>query len=109
MKDTEAKSKIANVNNMRLNMALYSSLEFSYGNLYDLSHQRLMSFTAVYAFKGFTEWAKVLLDFFYKPECCALLLFAGMFADRTVGADFGHLAVPVCNFILSGFSILVIF
>lgn len=64
MKDTEAKSKIANVNNMRLNMALYSSLEFSYGNLYDLSHQRLMSFTAVYAFKGFTEWAKVLLDFF---------------------------------------------
>ena len=68
-----------------------------------------MSFAAVDTFKGFTEWAKLLLNFFYKPECCALLRFAGMFADRTARADFGHLAVPVCNLILSGFSILVIF
>jgi hypothetical protein len=84
--------------------ALLPALSFSNG-----SHQRLVSFTAVYAFKGFTERAKVLLDLLDKPECGAPLLFTGMFADRTVGADFGHLAVPVCYLILSGFPILVVF
>ena len=63
-----------------------------------------MSLAAVYTFKGFTEWAKVLLNFLDKPECGALLLFAGMFADRTACADFGHFAVPVGYLIFPGSS-----
>jgi len=68
-----------------------------------------MSFTTVYAFKGFAERAKICFNFFDKPERRPLLFFSGMLADGTVRADSGHFAVPVCNFILSGFSILIIF
>jgi hypothetical protein len=68
-----------------------------------LSHQRLVSLSAINTFKGFTEGTKVAFNLFDKPERSPLLFFTGMPADRTFNTDLRHFAIPVCNFSRHGF------
>jgi hypothetical protein len=60
-----------------------------------LSHQRLVSFSAINTFKAFTEGTKVAFNLFDKPERSPLLFFTGMAAYRTFNTELRHFAIPV--------------
>lgn len=57
------------------------------------SKNRLVGFLAINTFIGLAKGTQLPFYFFYKPESNALLLLAGVFADRTSQAELCHLAV----------------